>query len=93
MISPVMNNTRRPTAVCAESPAKINLTLNVLGRRSDGFHEIRSLIVGVDLCDEIHFRSTDAPGISLRCNNPALPVDERNLAVQAAHAVARYLDQ
>ncbi len=41
------------------APAKINLTLEVLSRRSDGFHEIRSVIQTIDLCDRLHFESAE----------------------------------
>jgi 4-diphosphocytidyl-2-C-methyl-D-erythritol kinase len=40
-----------------EAPAKLNLTLEVLGKRPDGYHEIRSVVQAVDLCDRLHFRA------------------------------------
>ncbi len=43
--------------VTISAPAKINLTLEVLGKRGDGFHEIRSVIQTIDLCDTLHFRT------------------------------------
>ncbi len=53
------------------APAKINLTLEVLGRRPDGFHEIRSVLQAVNLCDSLHFKTgrsitfeSDLPGWS-----------------------------
>lgn len=55
--------------VTVSAPAKINLTLEVLGEREDGFHEIRSVIQTIDLCDTLHFRAgsrieikSDLPG-------------------------------
>lgn len=51
-----------------QAPAKINLTLEVLHQRPDGFHEIRSLFQAIDLCDTLHFR--DAQGISYSCDIP-----------------------
>jgi len=39
-----------------QAPAKLNLTLEVLGKRHDGFHEIRSVIQAINLCDSLHFR-------------------------------------
>ena len=67
-----------------DAPAKINLTLDVLQRRPDGFHEIRSLMIPVDLMDRLELESA-APGrIELRCDAADIPTDERNLVYQAA---------
>jgi 4-diphosphocytidyl-2-C-methyl-D-erythritol kinase len=63
------------------APAKINLVLEVLGRRDDGYHEIRSLVQTISLCDVISFESTDA--ISLECSEPSFQTSD-NLVVQAA---------
>ena len=68
--------------------AKINLTLDVLGRRTNGFHEIRSLVVGVDLRDTLTFTPATTPGIHITCSDPAL-VTPDNLAVRAALTLAR----
>jgi len=65
--------------------AKINLTLDVLGRRPDGFHELRSLVMGVDLCDRIHCSAS--PRTELECNDPAL-CGLDNLALRAALKLA-----
>jgi len=56
------------------APAKINLTLEVLGKRSDGYHEIRSVIQTVGLCDRLRFRLSR--NIKFGSNNPALVVAE-----------------
>ena len=65
------------------SAAKINLFLHVTRRRSDGYHDLFSLMCRVGLYDEI--RLSPAPGvISLRCSDPSLPADEANLAHRAA---------
>jgi 4-diphosphocytidyl-2-C-methyl-D-erythritol kinase len=67
------------------APAKINLSLKILGRRDDGFHEIETLIVPISLCDEIKIDRDDAKeGIELRCNDPSVPQGDGNLAVRAA---------
>jgi 4-diphosphocytidyl-2-C-methyl-D-erythritol kinase len=63
------------------APAKINLVLEVLGKRDDGYHEIRSLVQTISLCDVISFESADA--ISLECSEPSLQTSD-NLVVQAA---------
>jgi len=71
-------------ALSTRSPAKINLTLDVLGRRPDGYHEIRSVVLGVDFCDDLCFEALGQPRVSLSCDRPDLPTDRRNLIVQAA---------
>lgn len=63
--------------------AKINWTLRVLGRREDGFHEICTTFQTVSLCDYLTFETADE--ISLTCDNPQVPVDERNIIVRAAN--------
>jgi 4-diphosphocytidyl-2-C-methyl-D-erythritol kinase len=68
------------------SPCKINLLLNVLGRRSDGFHELETVFFPVQIGDELKFSQTTTPGVSLTCNHPDLPLDQGNLVYQAAAA-------
>jgi 4-diphosphocytidyl-2-C-methyl-D-erythritol kinase len=66
------------------APAKLNLFLEVLARRSDGYHEIESLMVAVSLYDSITFTEEPSGEISLRCDEPTLPVGTDNLVVIAA---------
>jgi 4-diphosphocytidyl-2-C-methyl-D-erythritol kinase len=42
-----------------EAPAKLNLTLEVLGKRADGYHEVRSVVQTIELCDQLHFRTSN----------------------------------
>ena len=66
--------------------AKINLYLDVTARRTDGYHDIVSIMQTVDLYDTVSVRCTDGQrGITLRCG-AGLPCDERNLAYKAALA-------
>jgi 4-diphosphocytidyl-2-C-methyl-D-erythritol kinase len=51
-----------------EAPAKINLTLEVLGKRQDGYHEIRSVMQAINLCDRLHFKSGES--IEFRSSTP-----------------------
>ena len=53
-----------------DAPAKINLTLDVLGRRADGYHELRMVMQTVSLCDRVSVTLRDA-GITLRMRTPA----------------------
>ncbi len=65
------------------SPAKINLFLEVLGERGDGYHQIITLMQAVDLCDELVLRKRKG-GVTLSCDHPRCPSDKRNLAFKAA---------
>jgi 4-diphosphocytidyl-2-C-methyl-D-erythritol kinase len=67
------------------APAKINLSLKILSRREDGFHEIETLIAPVSLQDEIKIDKIDSgQGIEFRCDDPLVPRGEDNLVVRAA---------
>jgi 4-diphosphocytidyl-2-C-methyl-D-erythritol kinase len=66
------------------APAKLNLFLEVLSRRPDGYHEIESVMVAVSLWDTLIFEDDPSGEISLRCDEPALPVGGGNLVVKAA---------
>ncbi len=67
------------------SPCKVNLILNILGRRPDGYHELETIMQPVRVCDELAFTRT-ASGLSLTCSDASLPVDGRNLVHRAATA-------
>ena len=71
--------------ISLKAPAKINLYLKVLGKRSDGYHEIESLMQAIDLYDDITLEKSDI--IEMTCDDPALPTDDTNLAVRAAAAL------
>lgn len=72
----------------AEAPAKLNLTLRVTGVRPDGFHELESLVALTDLCDTLHVTPRADDEIRLTCDAPGVPVDDTNLVVRAARALA-----
>jgi len=64
------------------APAKINLTLEVLAERPDGYHEIHSVIQTINLCDRLRFRLSH--NMQFRCDNPKLVVEEGLMARAAA---------
>lgn len=66
----------------ARAFAKINLGLNILKKREDGYHEIESVFQQIDLSDEIILSSRDA-GIQIVCNHPDVPCDETNICHKA----------
>jgi 4-diphosphocytidyl-2-C-methyl-D-erythritol kinase len=79
----------RPVADGVEvlAPAKLNLFLEVLGRRPDGYHEIESLMVAVDLYDTLTFADDPSGAITLRCDDPTLSTGPENLVVKAARSL------
>ena len=64
--------------------AKINLGLDVLRRRSDGYHEVRMIMQSLDLCDELTFDRIPDRKVILTTDNGALPADDGNLVCRAA---------
>ena len=78
------NKVELPPLLYEQARAKVNLTLHILGKRPDGYHEIESLLVAVDLHDSLTFTDDLSGEISLTCNEPTLPVGGENLVVMAA---------
>jgi 4-diphosphocytidyl-2-C-methyl-D-erythritol kinase len=73
-------------SVQALSPAKINLTLEILGKRADGFHDLETLMCPVALFDDLEFECAEK-GIELRVEGADLPADSSNLVWRAARLV------
>ncbi len=73
-----------PLRSTVRSYAKINFTLDVLGKRDDGYHAIESVMQSISLHDRILLRAGNEPGIHITCNSIRIPTDERNLAYKAA---------
>lgn len=67
-----------------KAPAKINLTLDVLSKRPDGFHEVEMIMTTVDLADRIWLRPTSDRAITIKSSHRFVPNDRKNLAYQAA---------
>lgn len=67
-----------------QAPAKINLTLDTLYRREDGFHEVEMIMTSVDLIDRLSFEPLAQDKIELHCDSAYIPSDRRNLVYQAA---------
>lgn len=70
-------------SVQRKSPCKVNLLLNVLHKRPDGYHELETILHPVALCDLLTFARTDS-GLELTSSDPALPTDATNLVHRAA---------
>ncbi|MBP9902470.1 MAG: 4-(cytidine 5'-diphospho)-2-C-methyl-D-erythritol kinase [Verrucomicrobia bacterium] len=76
------------TALEKKSPCKVNLLLNILGRRPDGFHALETVFHPVNLCDQLAF-TRGSVGIQLTCSDPSLPTDTGNLVHRAATSFLR----
>jgi len=74
-------------SLTVDAPAKVNLTLRVLGRRPDGYHELESVVAAVALCDTLLLE----PSYELRliCRGTDVPAGEDNLVMRAARALAK----
>jgi 4-diphosphocytidyl-2-C-methyl-D-erythritol kinase len=76
-----------PPTLLARCPAKLNLSLRVLGCRDDGYHELDTLFQAIDLWDTIEARPGE--NLSLACDDPSLPVDGSNLVLAAVELLRR----
>jgi 4-diphosphocytidyl-2-C-methyl-D-erythritol kinase len=65
--------------------AKINWSLEILGIRPDGYHEVRTLLQTISLHDDLHFELSGDGSITLDCGQPDIPTDDENLIVRAAY--------
>ena len=71
-------------------PAKVNLHLEVLGRRTDGYHELRTIFAAVGVWDELSFESAPAGVLELAVEPPGVvPAGDDNLVVRAARIARR----
>lgn len=74
-------------SVTLRAYAKINISLDVTGKREDGFHLLRSVFQGISLYDDVRVvRDEGASGITISCNLPYIPTDERNIVHKVAAA-------
>lgn len=71
-------------AVTVSAPAKINLTLDITGKRADGYHSVDMIMQSISLYDTVTVAPAREPGIKITCSDRALPCDERNTAYKAA---------
>jgi 4-diphosphocytidyl-2-C-methyl-D-erythritol kinase len=86
--NPAFGSAGLPTSITVFAPAKINLVLRILDRRSDGYHNLWSLMQTVHLEDELSISLSGIHStITLRCDDPSLKTDPSNLVYRAAAAV------
>jgi 4-diphosphocytidyl-2-C-methyl-D-erythritol kinase len=67
--------------------AKINWSLQILGKRPDGYHEVSTTLQTISLHDDLDFEVSGDGSVALVCNDAEIPTDDRNLIVRAAYAL------
>jgi 4-diphosphocytidyl-2-C-methyl-D-erythritol kinase len=85
-----MLSERRADAVVVWAPAKVNLFLEVLAKRPDGYHEIATLLVAVSLYDTLEFKEEGSGQVQLRCDEPSLSTGADNLICRAAELLRQH---
>ncbi len=73
------------TKICVKSPAKINLHLEIIGKREDGYHELAMIMQNIDLSDYIEFENNQIGEIKLKSDSKDLSLNEDNLIIKAAN--------
>ena len=76
--------------VKVKAPAKINLSLDVLGKRPDGYHEISTVMQAVSLYDTVTVSDNDSGEVTISCNYEGVPCDDRNICAKAAYRFFDY---
>ncbi len=72
-----------------ESPAKVNLRLEILKKREDGYHELRTIFQKISLHDTLHFTRRKKRGVSIAADHPKLPIGKNNLVYEAAQSILK----
>lgn len=75
--------------ISRSAPCKVNVSLRILGKRPDGFHEVDTVMVPLELCDVLEFSPADA--LEMSCDAPGVPLDESNLVMKAGRLMEREL--
>ncbi|MGN1138461.1 MAG: 4-(cytidine 5'-diphospho)-2-C-methyl-D-erythritol kinase, partial [Ruminococcus sp.] len=74
-----------------KAPAKINLSLDVIKKRPDGYHDVAMVMQSVSLYDYVTVETNDTDKINIFCDYPDVPCDERNIAYKACQAFFDYV--
>jgi len=70
-----------------QSPSKVNLFLEILGPRGDGYHDLETVMQAIDLCDELRVAPSVGSEVTFSCDHPEVPKGPSNLVVRVAHAL------
>jgi len=82
----INNNNHTKNVISLKAPAKVNLFLEILGKRDDGYHEIETIMQEIDLADSLQFEETQE-GVTLECNDKNIPANQDNLVCKAANLI------
>lgn len=74
-------------SIMLKSSAKINLYLEIIGDRPDGYHELVMILQSIDLADQIDLHANTTDDIRVRCDHPEVPLDQSNIAYRAAKLI------
>ncbi len=85
-----MNNHKK-NVISLKAPAKVNLFLEILGKRDDGYHEIETIMQEIDLADNLQFEEIQE-GVKLECNDKNIPINQDNLVCKAANLILKECD-
>ena len=75
--------------ITLKAPAKLNLFLDIVGIREDGYHLINSVMQTIDLCDMVTVELNGSDKITIECNNDSVPLDERNIVYKIANEILK----
>lgn len=84
------SNTNRFSKITCNAYAKINLTLDIIGKRTDGYHLLQMVMQSVSLCDTVTLCQKESGGVQMTCDHPDVPCDERNTVIKAANVFFDY---
>lgn len=79
-------------SISVRTPAKINLSLDILGKKQDGYHFLKSIMQTVSIYDDVTVKPNGISEIRITCDNPDIPCDSRNLVYKAAIEFFSYID-
>ena len=82
----INNNNHTKNVISLKAPAKVNLFLEILGKRDNGYHEIETIMQEIDLADSLQFEETQE-GVTLECNDKNIPANQDNLVCKAANLI------
>ncbi|MFB6075991.1 MAG: 4-(cytidine 5'-diphospho)-2-C-methyl-D-erythritol kinase [Candidatus Aenigmatarchaeota archaeon] len=78
--------------IILKSPAKVNLFLDVFGKREDGYHELKTIFHKLELHDLVWIKKTDSKDVTVKCSNPYVPEDEKNICWKVANSLKNRYD-
>ncbi len=77
-------------SISVKSPAKINISLDILGQKNDGYHFLRSIMQSISIYDKLTITKNNEGKIEISCDNDTIPCDESNLAYKGAISFFNY---